>query len=65
MKKFEILDKNNKVIDSFEEMTFKKAMKQIGNKYDARTVVLSHLNKHGRLANHVIRKGKLAWQVRH
>tara|TARA_R100000988_G_C3968898_1_gene150399 strand:+ start:805 stop:987 length:183 start_codon:yes stop_codon:yes gene_type:complete len=59
MKKIEILDKNNKVIDSFEEMTFKKAMKRIGNKYDARTVVLSHLNKHGRLANHVIRKGKL------
>tara|TARA_R110002020_G_scaffold473650_1_gene703252 strand:+ start:502 stop:678 length:177 start_codon:yes stop_codon:yes gene_type:complete len=51
MKTFEILDKENKILDSFEEMTYKKAIKKLGNKYDGRTIILSYINKHGNKVN--------------
>jgi len=51
MKTFEILDKENKILDSFEEMTYKKAIKKLSNKYDGRTIILSYINKHGNKVN--------------
>ncbi len=45
MKTFEILDKKQNILESFEEMTYKKAIKKMGKKYDDQNVILSYINK--------------------
>lgn len=57
MKKFEIQDKKQNILESFEEMTYKKAIKKMGKKYDDQNIVLSYTNKHKNQVAHKINRG--------
>ena len=56
MKQFEIAQ-DGKTIDTFDELTYKKAMKQIGKKYAKENVVLSYTNKQNNRVTHKVTKG--------
>ena len=56
MKQFEIIQ-DEKTIDTFDELTYKKAMKQIGKKYAKENVVLSYTNKQNNRVTHKVAKG--------
>ena len=57
MKTFEIQDKKQNILESFDEMTYKKAVKKMGKKYDDQNVILSYINKKKNQVVHQINKG--------
>ena len=56
MKQLEITQ-GGKRIDTFEELTDKKALKQIGKKYAKENIVLSYTNKQNNRVTHKVTKG--------
>jgi len=57
MKTFEIQDKKQNILESFDEMTYKKAIKKMGKKYDDQNIVLSYTNKKKNQVVHQINRG--------
>ena len=57
MKTFEIQDKKQNILESFDEMTYKKAVKKMGKKYDDQNVILSYINKKKNQVVHQINRG--------
>tara|TARA_B100000945_G_C20135265_1_gene481331 strand:+ start:474 stop:689 length:216 start_codon:yes stop_codon:yes gene_type:complete len=45
-------------LESFEAMTYKKAIKKIGKKYNDQNIILTYTNKHQNKVLHPLKKGR-------
>ena len=60
MKQFQILGGKHNInpLESFEAMTYKKAIKKIGKKYNEQNIILTYTNKQKNKVLHNLKKGK-------